>query len=72
MKNNLIFSIRYNFVNYTTHKNASDDTRIYIRLWLHIAHQLYTLLCECFAMPETSFNIMEWENARDYTMHFVV
>ena len=39
------------------------------------AHQLHTLLCECVAIPETSFIIKEWENAqtaRDYTMHFVV
>ena len=48
--------------------------RIY-RLWLPIAHQLHTLFCECVAIPETSFIIKEWENARtarDYTMHFVV
>ena len=63
-----------NFFNYITHKNASDDTRIY-RLWLHIAHQLHTLFCECVAIPETSFIIKELEiarTARDYTMHFVV
>ena len=63
-----------NLFNYTTHKNASDDTRIY-RLWLLTAHQLHTLLCECVAISETSFIIKKWENARtarDYTMHFVV
>ena len=44
-------------------------------LWLHIARHLYTLLCECVAMPETSFITKEWENSRTaphYTMHFVV
>ena len=61
-KNNVIFAICFNFFNfpthknlfnYTTHKNASDDMRIY-RLWLHIAQQLHTLLCECVPMPETT------------------
>ena len=52
------------------HESAFDDTRIY-RLWLHIARQLHTLLCECVrvAMSETSFITKEWENtrtARDY------
>ena len=41
----------------------------------YTARQLHTLLCECVAIPDTSFIIKEWENARtarDYTMHFVV
>ena len=46
------------------------------RLWLHIARQLHTLLCECVAIPGTIFiTNKEWENARNarhYTMHFVV
>ena len=40
----------------------------------YTARQLHTLLCECVAIPKTSF-IRRWEDAptaRDYTMHFVV
>ena len=54
-------------------------TRVFTRyIWLHIAHQLHALLCECVAIPETnsfitirSFIIKE-ARSRDNTMMFLV
>ena len=57
-------------------------TRVFIRyIWVHIAHQLHTLLCHplvCVAIPETnsfitirSFTITE-ARSRDNTMIFLV